>query len=95
MYAIAALVVVAMAIAVWAYVHYEPNFSLNRVLDLFGTYGYFVIFIPVLLETAGLPLPGETILLISARSRARWPGARRSSPGTAARRSSSPAGSSA
>jgi membrane protein DedA with SNARE-associated domain len=65
LYAIAALVVAAIAVAVWAYVHYEPNFSLNRVLDLYGTYGYFVIFVPVLLETAGLPLPGETILLIS------------------------------
>jgi membrane protein DedA with SNARE-associated domain len=65
MYVIAALVVVVIAVAIWAYVHYQPNVSLNRVLDLFGTYGYFVIFVPVLLETAGLPLPGETILLIS------------------------------
>jgi membrane protein DedA with SNARE-associated domain len=65
MYVIAALVVVVIAIAVWAFIHYEPSFSLNRLLDLFGRYGYFVIFVPVMLETAGLPLPGETILLLS------------------------------
>jgi membrane protein DedA with SNARE-associated domain len=65
LYAIAAVVVVVLAVAVWAYVHYEPSFSLNRLLDLFGRYGYFVIFVPVMLETAGLPLPGETILLLS------------------------------
>jgi membrane protein DedA with SNARE-associated domain len=65
MYVIAALVVVVIAVAVWAFIHYEPSFSLNRLLDLFGRYGYFVIFVPVMLETAGLPLPGETILLLS------------------------------
>jgi undecaprenyl-diphosphatase len=65
MYALAALVAVLIAVAVWAFIHYEPSFSLNRLLDLFGRYGYFVIFVPVMLETAGLPLPGETILLLS------------------------------
>jgi membrane protein DedA with SNARE-associated domain len=65
MYAIAALAAVLIAVAVWAFIHYEPSFSLNRLLDLFGRYGYFVIFVPVMLETAGLPLPGETILLLS------------------------------
>jgi membrane protein DedA with SNARE-associated domain len=64
-YVIAAVVVVLIAVAAWAFVHYEPSFSLNRLLDLFGRYGYFVIFVPVMLETAGLPLPGETILLLS------------------------------
>src|SRR4029079_4517586 len=59
------IVVLALAVAVWAYVHYEPSISSDRLLDLFGRYGYFVIFVPVLLETAGLPLPGETTLLLS------------------------------
>ena len=65
LYVIAAVAVVLIALAAWAYLHYEPSVSLNRVLDLFGRYGYFVIFVPVMLETAGLPLPGETILLLS------------------------------
>jgi undecaprenyl-diphosphatase len=65
LYVIAAVVVVVIAMIVWAYVHYEPSVSLNRLLDLFEQYGYFVIFVPVMLETAGVPLPGETILLLS------------------------------
>jgi membrane protein DedA with SNARE-associated domain len=64
-YAIAAVVLLAIAVIVWAYIHYEPTISSNRLLDLFGRYGYFVIFVPVLLETAGVPLPGETTLLLS------------------------------
>jgi membrane protein DedA with SNARE-associated domain len=64
-YVIAAVVLVAIAAIVWAYIHYEPSISSNRLLDLFGRYGYFVIFVPVLLETAGVPLPGETTLLLS------------------------------
>ncbi len=65
LYVVAGLVLVVIAVLVWAYVHYEPSVSLNRLLDLFESYGYFVIFVPVMLETAGLPLPGETILLLS------------------------------
>jgi membrane protein DedA with SNARE-associated domain len=65
MYVIAAVVVVLIAAAAFAYIHFEPSVSLNRVLDLYESYGYFVIFVPVLLETAGLPLPGETVLLFS------------------------------
>ena len=65
MYTIAALAAVLIAVAVWAFIHYEPSFSLNRLLDLFGRYGYFVIFVPVMLETAGLPLPGEITLILS------------------------------
>jgi membrane protein DedA with SNARE-associated domain len=61
----AAVAVLVVAAVVWAYVHYEPSVSLNRLLDLYASYGYAVIFVPVLLETAGLPLPGETILLLS------------------------------
>ena len=34
--------------------------------DLFARYGYFVIFVGVLLENAGVPVPGETILLAGA-----------------------------
>jgi membrane protein DedA with SNARE-associated domain len=51
------------AFLVWR--HYEPTVSLNRVLDLYAEYGYAVIFVPVFLETAGLPLPGETSLLLA------------------------------
>jgi membrane protein DedA with SNARE-associated domain len=65
LYVAAGIVLVVIAAIVWAYVHYEPSVSLNRLLDLFESYGYFVIFVPVMLETAGLPLPGETILLLS------------------------------
>ena len=35
------------------------------MLDLYAEYGYAVIFVPVFLETAGLPLPGETSLLLA------------------------------
>ena len=34
--------------------------------DLFARYGYFVVFLGVLLENAGVPVPGETILLAGA-----------------------------
>ena len=33
------------------------------LLDLFARYGYTVVFVGVLLENAGLPVPGETVLL--------------------------------
>lgn len=62
---IGALVLLAIAVLGWAYLHYEPSISLNRLLDLFSRYGYIVIFVPVMLETAGLPVPGETTLLLS------------------------------
>ncbi|MGZ4616896.1 MAG: DedA family protein, partial [Actinomycetes bacterium] len=29
----------------------------------FATYGYLIVFVPILLECAGIPLPGETVLL--------------------------------
>jgi membrane protein DedA with SNARE-associated domain len=47
------------------YRRYEPSISLNRVLDWYAEYGYWAVFVPVLLETAGLPLPGETSLLFA------------------------------
>jgi membrane protein DedA with SNARE-associated domain len=65
LYVIAALALLVLAVIAWAYIHYEPSISSERLLDLFGRYGYFVIFVPVLLETAGVPLPGETTLLLS------------------------------
>ena len=36
------------------------------LLALFTRYGYLVIFVGVLLENAGLPVPGETVLLAGA-----------------------------
>ena len=36
---------------------------LDTLLGLFKTYGYWVVFFGVMLENAGLPIPGETILL--------------------------------
>ncbi len=34
--------------------------------DLIGSYGYFAVFVVVALESAGLPLPGETALVTAA-----------------------------
>ena len=36
------------------------------LLDLFARYGYTVVFVGVMLENAGLPVPGETALLAGA-----------------------------
>ena len=36
------------------------------IADLFARYGYAVVFVGVLLENAGLPVPGETVLLAGA-----------------------------
>jgi membrane protein DedA with SNARE-associated domain len=36
------------------------------LVDLFARYGYTVVFVGVLLENAGLPVPGETTLLAGA-----------------------------
>jgi membrane protein DedA with SNARE-associated domain len=36
------------------------------LLDLFGRYGYLVVFFGVFLENAGMPVPGETALLAGA-----------------------------
>jgi membrane protein DedA with SNARE-associated domain len=38
--------------------------SLDNIQSLADQYGYWVIFIGVLLENAGIPLPGETITLV-------------------------------
>jgi membrane protein DedA with SNARE-associated domain/membrane-associated phospholipid phosphatase len=36
---------------------------LSRIIGLFTTYGYPIVFFGVMLENAGIPIPGETILL--------------------------------
>ena len=38
---------------------------MDRVLSLISHYGYLVILLGVMLESAGVPLPGETILIAS------------------------------
>jgi membrane protein DedA with SNARE-associated domain len=38
---------------------------LSDVLHLIGRYGYLVVFFGVMLEGAGVPLPGETVLIAS------------------------------
>jgi membrane protein DedA with SNARE-associated domain len=37
----------------------------NQILSLIGQYGYLVVFFGVMLESSGVPLPGETILIAS------------------------------
>jgi membrane protein DedA with SNARE-associated domain len=59
-------VVVLLGLLTWyLYRRYEPDISLERVLDWYARYGYWAVFVPVFLETAGLPLPGETSLLFA------------------------------
>jgi membrane protein DedA with SNARE-associated domain len=36
---------------------------LDHIVKLFQAYGYWIVFFGVMLENAGLPVPGETILL--------------------------------
>lgn len=38
---------------------------MGDLLDLIGRYGYLVIFLGVMAESAGVPLPGETVLIVS------------------------------
>jgi membrane protein DedA with SNARE-associated domain len=63
--AVLALIVLIVLAALFLYQRYEPSISLNRVLDWYAEYGYWAVFVPVFLETAGLPLPGETSLLLA------------------------------
>jgi membrane protein DedA with SNARE-associated domain len=37
--------------------------TLDQILSLIGQYGYLIIFFGVMLESVGVPLPGETILI--------------------------------
>ncbi len=39
--------------------------ALENMLSLLGQYGYLVVFFGVMLESCGVPLPGETILVAS------------------------------
>lgn len=41
-----------------------PNLSTTGLQELLQTWGYGVVFMAMLLESAGLPLPGETITLL-------------------------------
>lgn len=41
-------------------------FDPGTVTHLLSTYGYFAIFLLVMLESSGIPLPGETILVSAA-----------------------------
>ena len=40
--------------------------SLQWFADLYATHGYWVLFVGIMLENAGIPLPGETALLAAA-----------------------------
>lgn len=40
-------------------------FSLDQIQELAQQYGYWAVLIGVLLENAGLPLPGETLVLVA------------------------------
>jgi membrane protein DedA with SNARE-associated domain len=37
--------------------------TIDHILSLIARYGYLVVFFGVMLESTGVPLPGETILL--------------------------------
>ncbi len=37
--------------------------ALNQILHFFQLYGYWIVFVGVMLENAGIPVPGETVLL--------------------------------
>jgi membrane protein DedA with SNARE-associated domain len=63
--AIIVLLVVVVGAGWLLYRQYAPNITLNRVLDWYAEYGYWAVFVPVLLETAGVPVPGETSLLFA------------------------------
>ena len=43
-----------------------PFLSTNGLQELILTWGYGVVFMAMLLESAGLPLPGETIPTLAA-----------------------------
>ena len=38
--------------------------SIEALLGLFGQYGYWIVFAAILLDNAGLPIPGELLLLV-------------------------------
>jgi alpha-tubulin suppressor-like RCC1 family protein len=42
--------------------------TMDQILSLIGQYGYLVVFFGVVLESVGVPLPGETILIAAGWS---------------------------
>ena len=44
--------------------HFE-FFSLEIIQEWTQQYGYWIVFFGIMLENAGIPLPGETITLVS------------------------------
>ena len=48
--------------------------SLGRLTHIFIQYGYLAVFVGLLAEGAGIPLPGETLLLIASALAARRSG---------------------
>jgi membrane protein DedA with SNARE-associated domain len=43
-----------------------PSLGLSSLAELIAAYGYFAVFIIVMLESSGIPLPGETALVTAA-----------------------------
>jgi membrane protein DedA with SNARE-associated domain len=63
--AVALLVVLAVTTGLATDVRHLVTDIAKAVEHLFAVYGYPIVFLAVLGESAGLPLPGETILLIA------------------------------
>jgi membrane protein DedA with SNARE-associated domain len=57
------LITLAAHVSVVASVFSFFSNIMNNVETAFRHYGYFIIFLPILGESAGIPLPGETVLL--------------------------------
>ncbi|MGH9819162.1 MAG: DedA family protein [Pyrinomonadaceae bacterium] len=49
----------------WALIEEYGDFILQQIELYMVMYGYWVVFFGVMLENAGLPIPGETILLVA------------------------------
>src|ERR1700746_3705030 len=43
-----------------------PSVFLNHLQPLVAQHGYWVVFLIVMLESAGIPLPGETVLVLAS-----------------------------
>ncbi len=43
-----------------------PSLGLSSLTELIAAYGYYAVFIIVMLESSGIPLPGETALVTAA-----------------------------
>jgi membrane protein DedA with SNARE-associated domain len=46
--------------------------SLETLEDLARTYGYWAVFLGIMLENLGIPLPGEAIVLVGGFLAGRW-----------------------